>query len=106
MLIGDAMSIPTRSCSRCGKDFKLRPDKPGYANLCPECSLPQEALERKAKEDAKLHSAKAAASRKSSRKLELKDTKPRLKLRRLLQRANIEPQKVDEIVDSIKKKPQ
>lgn len=98
------MSIPTRSCTRCGKDFKLRPDKPGYVNLCPECSLPAAALERKAIEDTKLHSAKAAASRLNSRKLEQKDTKARLKLRRLLQQANVEPRKVDEIVDSIRKK--
>ena len=24
----------------CGKEFELKPDKPGFANRCPECSAP------------------------------------------------------------------
>jgi hypothetical protein len=24
----------------CGEEFELKPDKPGYANRCPDCSAP------------------------------------------------------------------
>jgi len=27
-------------CKKCGEIFDLKPSKPGYANLCPECSPP------------------------------------------------------------------
>jgi hypothetical protein len=35
------MSFPIKICSICEEEFELRPDKPGFANRCPECSLPE-----------------------------------------------------------------
>lgn len=32
------MAFPIKVCSICGEEFELRPDKPGFANRCPECS--------------------------------------------------------------------
>jgi predicted amidophosphoribosyltransferase len=32
------MGLPTKICSVCGQEFELKPDKPGFANRCPECS--------------------------------------------------------------------
>jgi hypothetical protein len=32
------MGFPIKICSVCGEEFELRPDKPGFANRCPECS--------------------------------------------------------------------
>ena len=32
------MSFPIKTCVVCGEEFELRPDKPGFANRCPECS--------------------------------------------------------------------
>jgi len=32
------MSFPIRTCSICGEEFELKPDKPGFANRCPACS--------------------------------------------------------------------
>jgi len=32
------MSFPIRVCAVCGEEFELKPDKPGFANRCPECS--------------------------------------------------------------------
>jgi hypothetical protein len=32
------MAFPIKTCAVCGEEFELRPDKPGYANRCPECS--------------------------------------------------------------------
>src|SRR3569833_3022827 len=32
------MSFPIKTCVACGEEFELKPDKPGFANRCPECS--------------------------------------------------------------------
>jgi hypothetical protein len=35
------MAFPIRTCVACGEEFELKPDKPGFANRCPECSEPE-----------------------------------------------------------------
>jgi hypothetical protein len=35
------MGFPIKICSVCGEEFELKPDKPGFANRCPECSAPE-----------------------------------------------------------------
>lgn len=35
--------FPIRTCVVCGEEFELKPDKPGFANRCPECSEPEAA---------------------------------------------------------------
>ena len=37
------MAFPIKVCTVCGEEFELRPDKPGFANRCPACSVPDEA---------------------------------------------------------------
>jgi hypothetical protein len=37
------MSFPIKVCVVCKEEFELKPDKPGYANRCPECSAPEAA---------------------------------------------------------------
>jgi len=32
------MAYPIKVCVVCGEEFELKPDKPGFANRCPECS--------------------------------------------------------------------
>ena len=34
------MAFPIRKCVACGEEFELKPDKPGFANRCPDCSDP------------------------------------------------------------------
>jgi len=55
------MAYPIKTCVVCGEEFELKPDKPGYANRCPECSDPEaddtskssmDADERKADSEA------------------------------------------------------
>jgi DNA-directed RNA polymerase subunit RPC12/RpoP len=41
-----AMAYPIKTCVICGEEFELKPDKPGYANRCPECSAPEQADEK------------------------------------------------------------
>lgn len=33
------MAFPIKVCVVCGEEFELKPDKPGFANRCPECSV-------------------------------------------------------------------
>ncbi len=37
------MAFPIRVCAACGEEFELKPDKPGFANRCPECSEPDDS---------------------------------------------------------------
>ena len=37
------MGFPIKVCSVCGEEFELKPDKPGFANRCPECSEAESA---------------------------------------------------------------
>ena len=34
------MAFPIKTCVVCAEEFELKPDKPGFANRCPECSDP------------------------------------------------------------------
>ncbi len=35
------MAFPIKVCVACGEEFELRPEKPGFANRCPQCSAPE-----------------------------------------------------------------
>ena len=35
------MGFPIKVCTVCSEEFELKPDKPGFANRCPECSTPE-----------------------------------------------------------------
>ncbi|MEO6829036.1 MAG: hypothetical protein ABI164_04440 [Acidobacteriaceae bacterium] len=37
------MSFPIKVCVVCQEEFELKPDKPGFANRCPDCSAPEAA---------------------------------------------------------------
>jgi predicted amidophosphoribosyltransferase len=39
------MPFPIKVCSVCEEEFELKPDKPGFANRCPECSEPEASVE-------------------------------------------------------------
>ena len=32
------MSYPIKVCAICSEEFELKPDKPGFANQCPDCT--------------------------------------------------------------------
>ena len=32
------MPFPVKTCAICSEEFELKPDKPGFANRCPQCS--------------------------------------------------------------------
>jgi hypothetical protein len=33
------MPFPIKVCAVCEEEFELKPDKPGFANRCPQCSV-------------------------------------------------------------------
>ncbi len=45
------MAFPIKTCIVCKEEFELRPDKPGFANRCLECTE-AEAEAKKPKMDA------------------------------------------------------
>jgi len=32
------MAFPIKTCVVCKEEFELKPDKPGFANRCPDCT--------------------------------------------------------------------
>lgn len=36
------MPFPIKTCVICEEEFELKPDKPGFANRCPECSAEED----------------------------------------------------------------
>jgi hypothetical protein len=38
------MSFPIKTCVICSEEFELKPDKPGFANRCPQCSAEESAV--------------------------------------------------------------
>ena len=48
--MGPVMPFPIKVCAVCGESFELKPDKPGFANKCLECTEEeQEAADAAAK---------------------------------------------------------
>jgi hypothetical protein len=46
------MAFPVKICVVCGEEFELKPDKPGFANRCPECSTPEKTEPEQRRMDA------------------------------------------------------
>jgi len=61
------MPFPIKVCVACSEEFELKPDKPGFANRCPECSAP-EANEPTGKTPAGAVDREANAARREAMK--------------------------------------
>jgi hypothetical protein len=70
------MPFPIKICAVCEEEFELKPDKPGFANRCPECSAPEssesssggtiDAAEKRALDEARRAAMKNLLYRKDS----------------------------------------
>jgi hypothetical protein len=60
------MPFPIKICAVCGEEFELRPDKPGFANRCPECT----ADEMEAAADAAKKTGMGADERKEKSEMD------------------------------------
>ena len=67
------MSFPIKTCIICEEEFELRPDKPGYANRCPECSTPEAEAEAASKGSADGFQGKARAEANAERRRVIRD---------------------------------
>jgi hypothetical protein len=66
------MAFPIKTCVICSEEFELRPDKPGFANRCPECSE-QESVERVTKESVDPGERKASSEMNAERRRAIRD---------------------------------
>jgi hypothetical protein len=73
------MAFPIRVCVVCHEEFELKPDKPGFANRCPQCSEP-EAAETEADSSSRHMSAEERKAKKEA------DEERRKAMRNLLYR--------------------
>ncbi len=67
------MPFPIKVCAVCSEEFELKPDKPGFANRCPECSATEaadpETRRRMDADERKSESEANEARRKAMREL-------------------------------------
>jgi len=61
------MAFPIKVCVVCNEEFELKPDKPGFANRCPECSEP-ESVDPIAKRHMDVNSGKATSEANEARR--------------------------------------
>lgn len=54
-------------CSKCGDEFQLLPNKPGFANVCPNCTESPEAHIARVLQELRVRKERAAAARKNTR---------------------------------------
>jgi DNA-directed RNA polymerase subunit RPC12/RpoP len=66
------MSFPIKTCVVCGEEFELKPDKPGFANRCPECSS-EETEKEKDKRHLSAEERKAEAEANAERRKAIRD---------------------------------
>jgi hypothetical protein len=66
------MGFPIKICAVCTEEFELKPDKPGFANRCPECSAPEASTpENKRRMDA--DERKTASEANAARRQAIRD---------------------------------
>jgi hypothetical protein len=62
------MAFPIRICAICSEEFELKPDKPGFANRCPSCSVEEDEASAQRAENQR-DSERDAARRTAMREL-------------------------------------
>jgi len=70
---GYEMAFPIKTCIVCSEEFELRPDKPGFANRCPECSTPEAMEESGDKHHLSVDELKAEAEMNEARRRTIRD---------------------------------
>ncbi len=67
------MPFPIKVCAICAEEFELRPDKPGFANRCPECSAPEAATDAETRRRMDADERKATAEANEARRSAIRD---------------------------------
>lgn len=63
------MPFPIKICVVCGEEFELKPNKPGFANRCWDCSEEDAAREQASGGEKVTDSARNAARREAMKNL-------------------------------------
>jgi len=66
------MAFPIKVCVVCSEEFELKPDKPGFANRCPDCSV-EESAEAPAKQRSSGDEDKANSEINAERRRAIRD---------------------------------
>jgi hypothetical protein len=64
----EGMAFPIKVCVVCNEEFELKPDKPGFANRCPECSVSDESNDPGTKQRMDADDRKVAAEANEARR--------------------------------------
>jgi len=67
------MPFPIKTCVVCKEEFELKPDKPGYANRCPECSGPDAASTSTGKQSMSAEERKSIAEANEARRAAMRN---------------------------------
>jgi hypothetical protein len=68
------MAFPIKVCVVCSEEFELKPDKPGFANRCPECTAAEaEASSSGGKQKMSADERKALAEANEARRKAMRD---------------------------------
>jgi hypothetical protein len=65
----EGMPFPIKVCALCSEEFELKPDKPGFANRCPECSAEEStdpATKQRMDADERKNQTEANAARRQA----------------------------------------
>jgi len=62
------MAFPIKVCVICKEEFELKPDKPGFANRCPECSISEESTDPTTKQRMDADERKSVAEANEARR--------------------------------------
>ena len=67
------MPFPIKICAVCAEEFELRPDKPGFANRCPDCTAAEAENAPSAKRTLDADERKSMAEANEARRGAIRD---------------------------------
>ena len=65
--------FPIKVCIICKEEFELKPDKPGFANRCPECTAEEAEADPAAKQRMDADDRKSMAEANEARRNAIRD---------------------------------
>ena len=66
-------SYPIKKCVVCGEEFELKPDKPGFANRCLDCTEEEAAADANAKRRLDSDERRSEAEANAERRRAIRD---------------------------------
>jgi len=67
------MAFPIKVCLICGEEFELKPDKPGFATHCPDCSTSESLVDPVSKRRKDADEARADSEANAERRRAIRD---------------------------------